>query len=75
MEVHANFIVISCLEDSVTMEITANVVSSSFVITSLPYAMPTILLHILDVHDKSFLMLYSLYRISTAGFLTSALKA
>ena len=69
MEVHANLIVTSCIEDNVNMVITAKGVSGFLVITSLPLALPRILLHILDVHDDSFHMVYSLYRISTARIL------
>ena len=54
VEVHAKLIVTSCIEDNINMAITAKGVSGFLVITSLMYAMPKLLLHILNVHDESF---------------------
>ena len=69
VEVHANLIVTSCIEDNVNMVTTSKGVSGFLAITLLPLAMPRLLLHILDVDDKSFHMVYSLYRILTARIL------
>ena len=54
VEVHANLIVTSCIEDNVNMAITAKGLSGFLVITLLLRAMRKLLLHILNVHDESF---------------------